>query len=204
MNDQTPNPKSTWSGTQPVPKIGTPVGIPFHQDKTPAIVCGYFDEVTPSATYLGVHTTLLELPPNADQYGFGQGLLETIQEDPKGPLEGLLSITGNPEEHFRVSLFGAELAPEVPEAKWHKEDQLDAKDEFVALLPFALGGKEWQDDLTITAWCNGAWHSTPFHPWSSVLQHIRNTGHFAFVKYALAKNKSLAQKIRDLLKPRRR
>lgn len=169
----------------PVPSPGDTVGVPFGGQTVAGVVCGTFVEKTAKASYLGLKIRLTELPPQAQSFGIGARLVGRIRSEGPSALE---HIAG---DDTQVGLFGAEIRPAPTAPKWFSEYGLDASDELAALMPALTGGKNWREKLRFTAWTNGAWHDTPFAPWSGPLQKIRNTGHMEFVEHALKKNKEL-------------
>ena len=184
-----------WSAPFPVPAVAEVVTASFGGQHIACRVEGYFE----TADYLGVSLHMLELPVGLEVFGYGQLLLERTGSNGV-PADLIYDMP-------KLRLFGAEIRQHEVDTlpKWCMAEGLKAEHELAVLL--AAGScpkKEWKDVLTITAWCNGQWHSTPYPDLMGALQTVRNTGHWAYVEWAVEKNQTFITKLRDILCPKKR
>lgn len=189
-----------WSGENPIPDEGVIIGVPFGNQTIAGRMTGTFVEKGTKEYYTGIRAELLELPAKATTFGWANRLEKACREAGE---TGLLEFASQP-ECFCADIFGAEIAPTTPAApKWFAEHGLGAREEFAAIVPSIIGDRDWKDELSITAWCQGQWHATAYAGLSGPLQRIRNTAHMEFVEAAVSKNKELRESCKSWLKARR-
>lgn len=177
--------KKIWSGTLAVPAIGDLVEVSFPKKAIKGFVIDLFETQSPEATYIGVSVELAELPEKAENTGWGTGLLSLLEaRGPKGFIDFALDKDSNV-----IYAYGSEVsAPSGPAPTWYEKFGLGSNEELAALAPIILGGKDWQDQLSITAWSQGQWEKTPYSALQGELQRIRNSAHFTYIDWVVKKH----------------
>jgi hypothetical protein len=186
-----------WSGKNSIPEVGEIVAIPFGGLNLAGKMVGTFVTDGGKNDYTGVRLHMLELPPAAQNFGWAHGLEMACIGAGR---DGLIAFASDPTS-FEVGIFGAEIPDTTPVvSSWFSQHGLSAQEELIALIPSILGGKDWKEELSVTAWCNGGWHATNYSELSGTLQRIRNTAHMEFIEAAYAKNKALSDQCKSWLK----
>jgi len=188
--EEASDPKLTWSGKSPHPKINTRVGIPSHPTPLKGIVNAFFKTETRDASYLGIIACLEEIPSDP-AHRWNSNLIESIHDQ---GLDGLIALI---DCGCLCKLYGAEIQEPPEETHWYKTHKLTCQDELAAIAPAIFGGKQWREDLA-HAWNYGHWNKTPYNKLSDRLQRIRNTAHMEYIKWAVEKNHKLIRLCRPI------
>ena len=176
-----------------MPAIGDIVGCWVSATTIPTRVKEFFTEY--EEKWLGVVAEPMELPPKLERLVYGHNIERRLQDE---GAKVLLDAADTPPPFYQYGLE-CQQAPEGPNV-WYSQFGLTARNEFAVIAAAVLGGKKWKDELYYTAWCNGAWHSTPYPELMSQLQTVRNTAGKEFVEAIAATHATFIKDLQSCLK----
>lgn len=189
------NTPAIWSGKEPLPAIGEPVGVPFGLHRVKGTCRAYFTQGE-QETYVGLLIDLKELPEQTENSSIGRRLKEKLRESGDSGFAEFIQEDRN----LQVGLFGTEICPAPDQDPiWFDQYGLGSLEEFSAVAAIVLGGSEWRSELS-SVWMNGNWNHSPFHAFSSPLQRIRNTAFLSYMDHIAKKQRGLVNACKGAIK----